>query len=260
MRIGICTSIDNYYKVEHFGFDYLEGSVSEIAGLSSEQFSLLAEKVMAGRMKCAAFNMLFPNNIMIVGGEADIDQISEYASHALQRVNMLGGKIVVFGSGKSRNCPEQWDYEKAWEQLVSVSRILGKEASKNGITVAIEPLNRGNCNMINTIPAGIKLVEEVDHPNVKLLADFYHMRIENEKMDALLQAGPMLKHLHIANSFDRKYPLHAGEDIYEEFFDMLVLAGYKGDISIEARTNQFDIDAPASLDFLRDILKRKFRI
>ncbi len=62
-----------------------------------------------------------------------------------------------------------------------------------------------------------------------------------------------MRHLHIANSNGRVYPLAVGEDNYEGFFGRLKEVGYNGRLSIEARTQQFDIDAPASLAFVRSM-------
>jgi len=189
MKIGVCSSIYDIKKVEDFGYDFLEGFISEITGLSDEEFRLLVEKTKKNKIKCLAFNMLFPKSIMVVGEEVDMDLISEYASLLFKRVSMLEGEIVVFGSGNSRKFSDSWGLKKAWEQLISVSRLLGEKASKYGITVVIEPLNKDNTNLLNTVTEGIELVQQINHPNVKLLADFYHMRLENEKMDVTTVAS-----------------------------------------------------------------------
>jgi sugar phosphate isomerase/epimerase len=63
--------------------------------------------------------------------------------------------------------------DKAWEQLADTCLILGREASKYDITIVIEPLNKSETNIINSVAEGYKLAQQVNHPNVKLLADFY---------------------------------------------------------------------------------------
>ena len=73
-------------------------------------------------------------------------------------------------------------------------------AGRYGIIIAVEPLNRAETNIINSVEEGLKFVRDVDHANIKITADFYHMRRENEPMDVLIQAGKDIAHLHIANS------------------------------------------------------------
>jgi D-psicose/D-tagatose/L-ribulose 3-epimerase len=253
MRIGICTGIDNIQKVQDMGFDYLEVSATAISGMSERDFAQAVEKVENSKIKCEAFNILFPKNFKLVGSETDESTIREYIAATLERVHKLGGEIVVFGSGGARKCPEGWEFEKAWKQILEAAKMVGDEAAKYDITVVIEPLNKGETNTINSVADGLKLVKELNHPNVKLLADFFHMRVEKEEMDIIEETGELLKHTHIANGNGRTYPLTENEDDYQNFFKSLKNVGYEGRISIEGKTNQFDIDAPKGLQLLREL-------
>ncbi|MFO7296403.1 MAG: sugar phosphate isomerase/epimerase, partial [Clostridia bacterium] len=109
--------------------------------------------------------------------------------------------------------------------------------------------------VLNSVKEGVDFVRDVAHDHVKLLADFYHMRRENEDMDALLSASDHLVHLHIANSNGRVCPLERTEDIYDTFFERLKEIGYQGRISIEARIEDVDREAPIALALLRELSK-----
>ena len=109
--------------------------------------------------------------------------------------------------------------------------------------------------MINSVTEGLSLVKSVNHPNIKLLSDFYHMQVEMEDMCGIIEASKLLRHVHIANSNGRIYPGSMDEDNYNSFFKALKDADYKDRISIEASTGDFAKDAPVSLKFLREILK-----
>lgn len=256
MRIGICENIENIEKAEKTGFDYIELSVSKIMGLSESDFAQAVEKVKNSKIKCETLNVLFPKNMSLLGDNVDIGGVRSYIADAMKRVSEIGGKVVVFGSGKSRMVPEGFDYNTAWKQLVDVTKMVGEEASKYDITIVIEPLNKNETNIINSVAEGLKLVKEVNHPNVKLLADFFHMRLENEGMDIIKEAGSFMKHTHIANGTGRVYPLSENEDIYGEFFKKLKDIGYEGRLSIEGKTTQFDVDAPKSLALLRKLSEK----
>lgn len=253
MKLGICSPIERIDRIQELGFDYIELPVTSIAALSDSDFVQVEEKNKKSKIKCEAFNLLFPKEIRLVGDNVDRAAVTRYISAALKRVGILGGEVVVFGSGGARRCPEGWQRDEAWKQLIETCILLGNEAEKYGITIVIEPLNTGETNIINSVSEGLKLAQEVNHPNIRLLADFYHMRLENESMDSIIKSGAFLKHLHIANKTGRAYPLISEEDSYAEFFTALKEINYEGRLSIEGRTQQFDIDAPVSLKLLRDM-------
>lgn len=251
MKIGICSTVDKIEKIEELGFDYIEIPVTSIANLNDDEFMQMVEKVKKSKIKCEAFNLLFPKNIRLVGKDIDKDVVKEYIAVALKRVNILDGKVVVFGSGGARRCPDDLSYDEAWRQMIEICSLLGNEAAKYGITIVIEPLNKSETNIINSVAEGLKLVKDVNHPNIKLLADFYHMRVENEEMAIIKKAESLLRHCHIANNHERAYPLKDEEDDYKSFFGALKNVNYNERLSIEGRTQQFDIDAPVSLALLK---------
>ena len=103
------------------------------------------------------------------------------------------------------------------------------------------------------VAEGERLAVRVGHPSVKLLADFYHMRLESEDMNTIIHAGSMLRHAHIANSDGRKYPRERSEDRYDDFFAALEAIGYQGMLSAEPMSGDLASEAPASLALLRQL-------
>lgn len=253
MRFGICTSIDNMATAEKLGFDYIEPTVASLASMSEESFEAAVGLVDRSKIKCEAFNVLFPSYIKLVGKEYDEGVMVGYLKSAFQRIVRLGARIVVFGSGGARRVPEGIDMAEGRSRLIKVFHIVGDIASGFGLTIVVEPLNKGETNIINSVREGLDYVEEVDHPNVHLLADFYHMRLENEPMDSIRKAGPVLKHLHIANSKGRIYPRSVDEDEYRAFFRALKDIGYDGRISIEGSTQDLAVDGLVALSLLKTL-------
>ncbi len=253
MHIGICGGIDCIEKFQAMGFDYLEAGAAPIASLSDEEFEVQKAMAEKGSIECEAFNCFFPWDIKIVGPDVNEKSVLEHVKKVLERVAALNGKITVIGSGGARAVPEGWDKDKGIEQFASVLRMIGDEASKYGITAVVEPLHKKETNLVNTVLEGIELVNMVNHPNVKLLADFYHMRIESEGMESIIKAGALLRHIHIANSNGRVYPKDVPEDEYAAFFQALKAIGYDGRVSIEASTDDVDTDAPVALKVLQGL-------
>ena len=253
MKVGICTAIGNVRKMEEFGFDYIESPVVKTSAMEEKEFTEAVRLVEGSSLRCEAFNVLFPGDIRLTGPDVDPNKIREYLRKAFPRISRLGAKVAVFGSGGARKIPEGWNREEAWKQFVDAAGIVGDVAAAYGLTIAMEPLNRKETNILNSVEEGFRFVQEVNHPNIQLLADFYHMRMENESMNILMKAGPVLRHLHIANSHGRVYPLDPSEDSYPEFFEALKNAGYEGRISIEAGTEDMDREAPIALKLLRKL-------
>jgi len=162
--------------------------------------------------------------------------------------------VIVLGSPKSRNVPEGYPMDKAWSQLVELLRYIDPLVRTKGITVVIEPLCKLESNIINTAAEGLRLVKAAGPENIKLLIDYYHLVMERENPEIILDAGSYIKHIHFANPAGRVYPAEK-VDGYIRFMDLLKRIGYAGRISIEAYTKDFSHDARRSVEILRQLAK-----
>jgi len=253
MKIGICTQFENITEMEKIGFDYIEPSVAGLNKMDNKMFSNALSVVNNSNIKCEAFNVLFPAEIKLTGNYVKKEKIEEYIKFSFEKVALLGGKIVVFGSANSRNVPEGFEKYKAYEQLIEAAFIVGNIAKEFSITIAMEPLNKGESNILNSVLEGLEFVKTLDHENVKLLADFYHMRTDNEDISFIKSTGGYLQHTHIARGVDRKFPSVHNEDLYNDFFNSLEVCGYKGRVSIEGKSDNLIDDAKIALKLLRGI-------
>lgn len=249
MKFGVCSAIENIFKAESMGFDYLETNASKLAGLSEEEFQKQIETVKSAGIPCECFNVLFPKSMAVIGLHANWEKIEEYLELVFSRMERLGGKIAVFGSGKCRSCPEEISFAGGSRQLAEAVRRTGKIAAKHGITIVIEPLNQGETNLICSVPEGAMLMAEANMENVQLLADSFHMFQENEPLSNLSRVR-CLTHTHVALRGSRAYPTEITEDL-KDFFGQLAAIHYTGRMSIEGKTENFDTDAPKALAVLR---------
>lgn len=100
------------------------------------------------------------------------------------------------------------------------------------VRLVIEPCNRYEANTVNTVEAGIALVDKLGMSNVGLLLDTFHMNIEEPDMlKSIENAGARLFHFHIADS-NRWYP-GAGHIDFSAVVDHLERIGYDGFLSAE---------------------------
>jgi len=143
------------------------------------------------------------------------------------------GSAVTIGSisgrlGRGTEEERRSRRARALECLAEVCR-LGEPL---GVTVLLEPLNRYECDYINTLADGIRVAAEVGAPNLKLLADTFHMNIEEADLAAsLTAASARLGHVHLADS-NRQAPGHGHLD-FAAILDTLVGIGYQGYLAME---------------------------
>ena len=120
-------------------------------------------------------------------------RIVAYAESAFQRAKEVGIRTIVFGSGGSRALVENFDKGRAEKQFVDVLKAIAPLAANYAVQIVIEPLNRGECNFINSLAEGAAAVRGCGHHSVLLLADIYHMLREDEDPQEILRFGELLR-------------------------------------------------------------------
>jgi len=250
VEIGLCGSADNFEKAEKAGFDYYEPGAAAIAGMTDTAFASFRDRVLASRIRCRSLNSLIRAG-HVDGPEANLDAISNYLDSTLDRCKALGAKVAVWGSASSRNVPDGFSRDEAWNQIRTFLKRAGEIAKAKQLVIAIEPLRKQESNILNTGAESLKMVHEVNHPNVKMIIDYYHLRIENEDPEIVRTAREHIVHMHFANPTGRKWPKSAEEDpVYARFFQILKEVRYDGGLSIEG-SGSIDQDAAASMAFFK---------
>ena len=238
MKIGCTVGYKDIEKIKECakaGFDYVEVALNGLAACSDEELGAFVEALRENNIPCEAANCLFPGSLKLCDESFDESAIEEYLEKALARAKAVGIDTVVFGSGASRKIPEGFSRVKAVSQLELVCRkYLDPIASKNGITIVIEPLNKGETNIFNSVEETMLFVNKLSLGNVKCLADTYHMDVESEPYSNVRLAASSLRHTHIANPDGRVFPLACDKNDYKPFMQYLREISYGGRISVEA--------------------------
>jgi sugar phosphate isomerase/epimerase len=238
-------------EVAAAGFDYIEPPVSAAAAWTEEEFEKYLDAVKTAPIPVPSFNVLFPGDMALLAPDADEGAIVRYLHGAFGRVQKLGGRVVVFGSGKSRRRPPELPYDEAFRRLTDIARLIGDIAGQYGVTIVIEPLNRGETNMINSVAEGACLAAAARHPQVKLLADYYHIAVERHAPEDLARVGG-IAHCHIATLEGRRAPLEA-EEGFKTMFAAMKQTGYDGLISVEGKADDLSKEGPTSVRLLKKL-------
>jgi sugar phosphate isomerase/epimerase len=107
---------------------------------------------------------------------------------------------VIVGSMQGR-WGEGVTKELALAHLAEAMTVLGEHAVNRGQVLLYEPLNRYETNLINTVEDGVRFVQGLPTKGVKLLADLFHMNIEEADVAGAIRAGAgHIGHFHFADS------------------------------------------------------------
>ena len=135
---------------------------------------------------------------------------------------------------------------------------LSEHATREGVWLALEPINRYEDYMLNRLEQAVDLAEEVEratgHGSVRVVADLFHMNIEEDDLaKAITAAGPRIAHVHVDDS-NRLQP-GTGHIDFPAVFAALHEVGYGGWLALECRLRGAPETAlPATTRFLRQFL------
>jgi len=141
--------------------------------------------------------------------------------------------------------------DRGQAELREVFALAGDVAGGYGITVVIEPLREAETNQINLVSEALATARELDHPNVRVLADLWHMYEGQEPLDVLLDTEGLLAHVHVADT--GRQPPGTGSYDYATLFAHLRAIGYTGRVSIECKWSDFEAESRRALAFLREM-------
>ena len=228
-KIGVCTGYVNNRILEEAGYSYIEESVQNfLVPLDDEAiFNEKLAKFKESHLLIPACNSFIPGKLKSTGPDAQHEEIIRYAETAFRRAQITGISIIVFGSSGSRNVPDGFPLQEGLDQFISLCSKLAPLAQKYHVTIALEPLNKAESNIINSVAEGAEIVKTVNHKSFRLLADIFHMRRENESPDNIIRNGDLIRHVHIAENAGREAPGVNKED-FTPFFRALKEIDYKG--------------------------------
>ena len=247
---GACTgaSRDDVELMADIGYDFFETSVANAFNPKADDIWWKARhaELAAMPIPLRSCNGFLPGSFRLTGPGADFEPALDYAEKALRRADDLGVSAVVFGSGAARNVPgdmtgseeQRPDPENGAAQYAEFcKRLCERTADLKTVSVVIEPLRPKESNIVNYVWQGRQICEDIDSPRLRLLADIFHMMMGRESASSILEAGPLLKHCHVASYGSRLFP---GGDPgqtwrFKPYFDALRAIGYTGGISCECR-------------------------
>lgn len=137
--------------------------------------------------------------------------------------------VVIIGLVRGMVSKEQDEKDVRKHMLVAFDECASFDEN---VKIVIEPINRYETNLLNTVSETLEFINELGKPNVGLLLDTFHMNIEEpDILESIKLAKDKVFHFHVADS-NRWHP-GAGHINFYEIYETLQQIGYRGFISAE---------------------------
>ncbi len=228
-------------------WDSLEKSVKESVRLGFDAIELFTDGPQAGE-KNELRNLLNETGLALgaVGTGAGKVLNGLTLTHPDQSIRAKAISFVreMIDFGAQFNAPaiigsmqgsygENISKQDALNYLTDALEELGDHANTQGVSLIYEPLNRYETNLFNLYLDACELIDQLSTNGVSLLADLFHMNIEEDNISDSLQKGARhLGHVHFADS-NRK-PVGNGHTNIAPIARTLQEIGYDGCVSAEA--------------------------
>lgn len=242
LTLGIheCSYIDSFAddRTELFpflkqcGFSYVEFSVLNNYG--PERALVLKEKLAEAGLGASCCSCL-PEGADFAGGDGASYKLGiEYLKKCVDFCTAIGSETMsgILYSGWGCGDPDV-PKQKKWELAAPALREAADYAQDRGVVLCLEVLNRYESDYINTLHEGRCLLELINRKNVKLLADVFHMNIEERDIcGAVRRHADMIGNIHISEN-DRNFPGKGSPIDWEKLTDTIKASGYAGGICYE---------------------------
>ncbi len=250
MRFGVCIgAVEQLGAARDAGVDYVEVSVARlIMERDDDGFARLRRELEGGPPALAA-NVLLPAGMRLVGPQRDADQALTYVREAVRRLQLLGARLLVFGSGGPRRIPDGYERRRGLHELAGFCRRIAPIAQEAGLALVLEPLRRAESNVWNSIGEVAAFIHDHRLEPVRLLADLYHMQEDGEPLTAVLDHADLLVHTHVAGR-GRTPPRRDPE--LTAFLANTAVARPGVSCSIECRWDDFRAELGPAVRTLRD--------
>jgi len=219
-------------EASDLGFDAVEIFPPSPDAVSPDELKGLLEKYDLGLAAVGTGAGWVIRKLSLTSPEADVRAAArDYIRSIIDFAGQSGAPGII-GSMQGRWGGEvSRDQALAW--LGEALEELGEHAGQYGVPLIYEPLNRYETNLITTMADGAAFLEALTTENVVLLADLFHMNIEESDIAAgVRDGGRHIGHVHFVDSNRR--PASLGHTDFGPVFAALREIGYDRYCSAEA--------------------------
>jgi D-psicose/D-tagatose/L-ribulose 3-epimerase len=222
-------------RVRRLGFDVLEVCIEDPDLVTSGALAAARERTGVMFSVCGAFG---PDRDLAHADAGPRENAAAYLDRLVGLAAAAGSPHVcgpMYSAVGKEPASDSSERELQWDRARAGLAAAAERAAAQGVRLAVEPLNRYETDLVNTVQQGLALCESTGAGNVGLLLDTYHLNIEEKSVGgAIRAAGDRLFHFHACEN-DRGTP-GTGRVPWAETFEALREIGYSGQVVIESFT------------------------
>jgi D-psicose/D-tagatose/L-ribulose 3-epimerase len=179
--------------------------------------------------------MVSPKGLHVTTPDADLRCRSwQHIRHLIDLCADLGPNgILVFGSPNQRAATGGLSPADATRHFVDGLAAVAPHAGERGVTILMEALPLGQCDVVTSLAEAAALVRRIDHPAIRTMFDCHNAVDETEPHAVLVERFyDLIRHVHV-NELDGRHPGTGSYD-FKPLFDVLRRREYGGWVSLEA--------------------------
>ncbi len=218
-------------QIRSWGYDGVE-----VPLFSLDQFDAdwVASEVKAAGLTATTITTLPADASLVSETEHEKNAAFQHLRRSLELTRRVGATLLagpVYNPvgrllGRGRTAEE-------WKRAVANFREVARMAADNGVRLAIEPLNRFETYVLNTVADTRALVDEVGSDSLGVHLDTFHANIEEKSLrDAIRACSRRLMHVHVSDN-DRGI-CGSGHVAWDDLFAGLKQAAYQGWVVVES--------------------------
>jgi D-psicose/D-tagatose/L-ribulose 3-epimerase len=256
-------------RVRDWGFDVIELPVEQPGDWDPVRAAELLDRLGLGATVCL---VMPPGRELVDTDAATVASTQDYLRHCVDVAVTVGSPVIAGPAytsvGRCWRIDEKQRQDLYTELRVNLAPVVHYAANR-GVRLAVEPLNRYETSLINTVAQGLEAIDGLPTQGCGLALDTYHLNIEESDPPAAIRAaGSRIAHVQVCAN-DRGAP-GADHLDWPALLTALADADYRGSLCIESFTpdNQIiataasiwrplartqDTIAVAGLAFLRDV-------
>ncbi|WP_423464743.1 sugar phosphate isomerase/epimerase family protein [Promicromonospora sp. MS192] len=222
-------------RVAAWGFDVLELPVEQPGDWDPRR----AAQVLADHGLAASVSLVMgPGRELVAADAATVRATQDYLRTVVDAAHTVGARVIggpAYASvGRTwRTTPQE--RAAACAELVEQLAPVVEHAVSAGVVVGLEPLNRYETSLINTVDQALAVVGPLPAEGIGLMLDVYHMNIEERDLpEAVERAGARIAAVQVCGN-DRGAPGHDGID-WPGLLTALDRVAYRGPLVIESFT------------------------
>ncbi|MFF2272024.1 sugar phosphate isomerase/epimerase family protein [Agromyces sp. NPDC058136] len=224
-------------KAASLGFESIELPVENVGDWSADA---AADVLAEHRLAPIVIGAMGPGRNLIAAPGSEIVATQNYLVHCLGVAERLGSPVVAgpftAATGRAWRMDATEREERYRELRTSLAPVV-RQAEARGIRLAVEPLNRYETSLVNTVEQALEALGPLLGPGLGLALDSYHLNIEEKSIgDAVRAAGEHLAYVQVCGN-DRGA---VGDDHLDwpAFLDALDDVGYAGALGLESFTGE----------------------